>query len=617
MWQTDWAENTQSIARSKPENLSLLAPAAVDAVYLLHWREHCLECAQPDCYKVCPLYVQRRDRRCARFQNGILPNPLYAGLYPYGAEIRYRRWGVLESTFGFGAVSPRAARRFDSVDRFLTKSIRAVSSLARRISPNYRLSRAYGILRERLLAVFTRRRRAAFDEFAIEVWNAQPEPVRLVIECQQDGPKFRASVLAEPGRTMHHIPVQSMHIDLYGRPGVVRVYPENDAPAHVIFTWLDFVRYAGVRKRSPAALAAQPAHPAPKVKCVVWDLDNTVWDGVLGEQEPERVALRPGVRETMLALDSRGILQSIASKNDRDDAWRVLERLGVSELFLYPAIDWQPKSANIRRIVQELNLGADACALVDDSAFERAEVASQLPEMRVYSDTDVAGLLERPEFEVAVTEESRQRRWFYVAESGRKQAAAGYQGDYEAFLGTCNMEARLFAPSQAAHIERSLEVLQRTNQLNLTTHRYTREEFDRLLDDGNSICICTSCRDRFGEYGLVGFASLRRQSESLELVDFVMSCRVAQKKVENAWFGWLVREARAAGYGKICARYVKTARNRVLLDTFLEVGFVETEKHDQYSLLELDCAATPPLSGLVAIDAAALRGALSAVMTPG
>jgi FkbH-like protein len=337
----------------------------------------------------------------------------------------------------------------------------------------------------------------------------------------------------------------------------------------------------------------------------------------LGEQEPERVALRPGVRETMLALDARGILQSIASKNDRDDAWRVLERLAVSDLFLYPAINWQPKSANIRRILQELNLGADACALVDDSAFERAEVASQLPEMRVYADTDVAGLLGRPEFEVAVTEESRQRRLFYVEESGRKQAAAGYQGDYEAFLRTCNMGTKLFAPSQAAHVERSLEVLQRTNQLNLTTHRYTREEFDRLLDDGNAICICTSCRDRFGEYGLVGFASLRRQSDGLELVDFVMSCRVAQKKVENAWFGWLVREARAAGYGKIRARYVKTARNRVLLDTFLEVGFVETEKHDQYSLLELDCAATPSLSGLVAIDAAALRGALSAVMTQG
>jgi FkbH-like protein len=614
MWQTDWAENTQPIARSAPENLSLLESGAVESVYLLHWRESCLECAQPDCYKVCPLYVQRRDRRCARFKNGICPNPRYAGLYPYGAEIQYRRWGVLESTFGFGAVTPKQARRFDSADRTLLKLTGSVSSLLRRISPNYRLSRAYGVLREQLLAGITRRGRAAFDEFGIEVWNLRPEPVRLVIECQQDGPKFRASVLLEPGRTMHRIPVESMHIDLYGRPGVVRVYPENDAPAHVVFTWLDFVRYAGVRQRGPAP-SAQPAHPAPKVKCVVWDLDNTVWDGVLGEQEPERIALRPGVRETMLALDARGILQSVASKNDHDDAWRVLERLGVSDLFLYPAINWQPKSANIRRIVQELNIGADACALVDDSAFERAEVASQLPEMRVYADTDVAGLPERPEFQVAATEESRQRRLYYVAESGRKQAAAGYQGDYEAFLRNCNMEARLFAPSQAAHVERSLEVLQRTNQLNLTTHRYSREEFDRLLGDGNAICICTSCRDRFGEYGLVGFASLRRQDDRLELVDFAMSCRVAQKKVENAWFGWLVREARAAGYGKIGARYMKTARNRVLLDAFLEVGFVEVEKHDQYSILELDCAAAPPLAGLVEIDAGALRGALPAGVT--
>ncbi len=619
MWQTDWAENKQPITSGAPRNVSSLAPASVDSVYLLHWREHCLECAQPDCYKVCPLFVQRRDRRCARFKNGIVPNPLYAGLYPYGAEIRYRRWGVLESTLGHGTVTPRRARRFNSVDRILARSIRFISSLLRHVSPDYRLSRAYGILRERFLGVVTQRRGEPLDEFVIEVWNLQPDPVRLVIECHQDGPRFRASVLAEPGRTIHRIPVESMNIYPYAPRGAVRVYPENDAEAHVVFTWLDFVRYAGApaRRSEPlsAGTGAEPAKPAPKVKCVIWDLDNTVWEGILGEQDPQRVALRPGVHEIMSALDSRGILQSIASKNDRDDAWPVLERLGVSHLFLHPRINWQPKSANIQQIVKELNIGADACAFVDDSAFERGEVASILPEMRIYADTDLAGLLERPQFDVPVTQESRERRLFYVAESERQQVAVSYDGDYESFLRTCHMEARLFSPSEPSHVERGLELLHRTNQLNLTTHRYNREEFNELLADPEALCVCTSCRDRFGDYGIVGFASLKPSGERLFLVDFVMSCRVAQKKVENAWFRWLIGEARAAGFAKIHARYVKTPRNRVLLNAFLEVGFTEVEKHDEWSLLELNCGATPPMSSLVSVDAAAVKVVLPALVT--
>lgn len=611
MWQTDWAENTRSIPRNA-QNASSLALEDVESVYLLHWREHCLECAQPDCYKVCPLYVQRRDRRCARFENGIFPNPHFAGLYPYGAEIRFRRWGVLESALGYGAVTLRQGRRFDSIDRFILKCLQPVSSLLRRVSPDYRINRGYGILRERLLGALTRRRGDAFDEFVVEVWNLQLQPVRLVIECLQDGPKFRTSVLAGPGKTMHRVPAESMNIDLYAPGGVLRVYPENDALAHVVFTWLDFVRYTGGRRRDPKAIPteteAHPPSPAPKVKCVIWDLDQTVWDGILGEQDPGQVTLRPHVREIMLALDAKGILQSIASKNDHEDAWRVLERLGVSHLFLYPRINWEPKSANVRRIVEELNIAADACAFVDDSPFEREEVRNHLPEMRIYADADLAGLLERPEFDVELTEESRQRRTYYVAESGRKQLATRYNGDYAAFLKTCEMQAALFRPKETFQVARSLELLSRTNQLNLTTQRYSREEFERLLGDPDVVTICTSCRDRFGDYGIVGFASLKPDGDRLFLVDFVMSCRVAQKKVENAWFNWLAGAAREAGYPKIHARYVKSPRNHVLLNAFLEAGFVESGRHDGGSLLELDCGTEPPTPGLVSIDASAAGG---------
>lgn len=607
MWQTDWAERPRQTAESKgPEGpqVSILEPAAVSAAYLLSWTEHCIECAIPDCYALCPLYVRRRDRKCARFKNGISPNAKYPGLFPFGAEIEFRRWGKLESSFGFGSVKPWQARWLDRIDRGLLQFIRPVSSLFRRVSPYLRINGAYAVYREQLLQVITRGRKEEFDEFVIEVWNLQSQPVRLALETWQQGPKFRTSILLKPGRTIQRIPAESMNIDLYGASGMIRVYPDNDAEAHVVFSWLDFVRYR--QRTNPVdavPTSGAQATASSKVKCVIWDLDQTVWDGVLGEQDADRVALRPEVLQTMSALDERGILQSIASKNDHDHAWRVLERLGVAHLFLYPQINWEPKSVNIQRIVEALNIGMDSCAFIDDSPFERAEVSHEFPGMRMFADSDVPALLERPEFDVPVTEESRQRRAFYRAESERKQHAVQYGDRYEAFLRTCEMDATLFRPTRPEHVERCLELLHRSNQLNLSTHRYTREELVKLLEQPDVLCICTSCRDRFGEYGVVGFASLITSKDGAVLKDFVLSCRVAQKKLENAWFRWLAGAAGASGYSQIRAPYAKTSRNGVLLNALLEAGFAETMKDDAGSLLELDCGATIPASDIVSIVA--------------
>jgi FkbH-like protein len=611
MWQTDWAERPRQIANNEEPQISTLAPADVQSAYLLSWNEHCIECAVPDCYTLCSLYVARRDRKCARFKNGIAPNPKYPGLFQFGAEIEFRRWGKLESNFGFGSVTPGQARSLDRVDRALLRCIRPVSSLFRGVSPYLRLNGAYVVFRERLLQAYTRGRRENFDEFVIEVWNLQSEPVRLVIECWQQGPKFRSSILLEPGRTVQRIPAASMNIDLYGALGMIRVYPDHDAEAHVVFSWLDFVRYRQPVERMAApdnaASMAQRVQPAGKVKCVIWDLDQTAWDGILGEQDADKVSLRPAVPQTMLGLDERGILQSIASKNDHDGVWQVLERLNVAHLFLYPQINWGPKSASVRRIVSSLNIGVESCAFIDDSPFERAEVAHELPGIQVFSDAEVAGLLERPEFDVPVTEESRQRRAFYRAESERQQQAVQYGDRYETFLRSCEMEATLFRPTEHEHVERCLELLHRSNQLNLSTYRYSREEFSQLLRRRDVVCIGTSCRDRFGDYGIVGFAAFVMSKDGALLKDFVLSCRVAQKKVENAWFHWVIGAARAAGYDRIRAPYVRTSRNGVLLNAMLDVGFVETMTNDAGSLLDLDCDTNPPAADIVAIVAGDLE----------
>jgi len=602
MWQTDWASATQDKTNAGNQRLSTLLPGEVVSVYSLFWMEHCVECAVPDCYTMCPLYVERQDRKCARFKKGISPNRQYPGLFDYGAEVEFRRWGKLEANFGVGALSAAQARLFDGADRFVLQTIHPVSSLFSGLSPKRLLNGAYAELRKASLQAL-RLRKQTYDEFVIEVWNLGSQAVRLAIECWQRGPKFRTSIVLEPGHSTYRIPVTSMNVDLYGPFGMIRAYPDNDVEAHLVFSWLDFVKYRTSVNRAALKGPTLPASQitASKVKCVIWDLDCTAWDGILGEQEADKIALRPDVVRTMWALDERGILQSIASKNDYTVAWQVLDRLGVAELFLYPQINWSPKSTNIRRIVDALNIGMDSCAFIDDSPFERAEVTHELPEIRVFSDSDVTKLLNRTEFDVPVTAVSKQRRSYYTSESQRKDQALEYGDRYEAFLKACRMEATLFVPTEGEHVERCLELLQRSNQLNLSTHRYSSEEFADMLNRPEALCICTSCRDRFGEHGIVGFASLIGSKERLVLKDFVLSCRVAQKKVENAWFGWLMNAAVLAGYQTVYAPYVKTMRNSVLLNAFVEVGFVQTDIRETGSLLRLECNATPPASDVVSI----------------
>ncbi len=607
MWQTDWAQETSEEGNASKGQTSRISIDSIASTYCLFWAEHCVECAIPDCYTSCPLYVKRSDGQCARFKNGIVPNLQYPGLYEYGAEVQFRRWGKLESNFGSGSLRVGHARTLDCMNRALLRAIQCMPSRLGRLNLQAAAKNAYALIRKRSLQSLRLKRRQNFDEFVIEVWNLGDAPVRLQIECCQNGPRFRSSVFLEPGKTVHRIPASEMNINLYGPSGMIRVYPQNVSEAHLVFSWLDFVQYGRSTRPLPKYDAIGARSPSKcKVKCVIWDLDNTAWDGLVAEQDAEKVALRPDVLKTMQVLDERGILQSIASKNDFENAWAALERLGISHLFLHSKINWQPKSLNIRKIIDSLNIGVDSCVFIDDSPFERAEVADQLPGIRLLADSDVPGLLLRPEFNVPVTVESKQRRAFYMAESDRKLEALNYGERYDSFLATCKMEATLFTPVDPEHVERCLELLQRSNQLNLSTYRYSREEFERLLQRRDLICICTACKDRFGEYGIVGFASVQLGDQRAVLQDFVLSCRVAQKKLENAWFKWLSEALANVGHERIQARYVKSSRNGVLLNALLEAGFNQIEKSDNVFWLELDSHQPSSAPNIVSIVANAV-----------
>ncbi len=621
IWEHDFArpgpsEADVASASSSPEpRESAIRREDVEAVYLAHFREHCLECAPPHCYESCRLYVARQDRKCARLVRGIQRNPLFRGLLDFGADVEFRRWAQVGTYLKSGAVSPDRLRALDQVHRGAIATANGLAAPLTRIDPRRRVNGALIAGREHLL----RRLGSSsgpedlrFDELVIEAWNPGDQAFRLIVSVGQEFEVFRDALEMAPGHNLHRIPFDRIGVDLSRRLGGLKVFPENDAEVRLIFTWLDFVRYRpGAKPAAASRAAAGAAKPAEKVKCVVWDLDNTLWQGTLIEDGPEGVRLKSESKDLIRALDERGILQTIASKNDHDVAWGLLEKLGLSEYFLSPAIHWGPKSGSLKDIAEQLSINVDTFAFIDDSVFEREEVRSELPQVRIFADTDISSLLDRPEFDVPITETSRMRRRSYLADAERNRVFASSADNYLDFLRGCRLEAEVFSPESAPDRERCFELLQRSNQLNLSTRRYAQAEFDELARSGEVLTVATSCRDRFGEYGTISFATLRIVEGVPLLVDYVQSCRVQRKKLEAAWFAWLGDQLLKRGYGELHARFLPTERNHVLLESLHEVGFQVRREAADHKLLVLGLESPPEDGDIVTIrDAGVDLGAV-------
>ncbi len=198
------------------------------------------------------------------------------------------------------------------------------------------------------------------------------------------------------------------------------------------------------RRDDPAVTGPRSRPPASRkpmrgrIKCIVWDLDNTLWDGVL--LEDGEVTLRPWVAEHIRRLDAMGVLHSIASKNDHETAMAKLTEFGLAELFLYPQINWNAKSSSIQLIAKALNLGLDAFAFVDDQEFERAEVGHELPGVICVDIAEFDEAVQRPEFRPRfVTDESAQRRLMYQGQLAREELERDFVGTNHEFLASLDM----------------------------------------------------------------------------------------------------------------------------------------------------------------------------------
>ena len=327
----------------------------------------------------------------------------------------------------------------------------------------------------------------------------------------------------------------------------------------------------------------------PPRKCLVLDLDNTLWGGVIGEDGLGGIALGedyPGniyknFHKNLLALRSRGILLAIASKNNLSDALNVFEKhpdcLLKSDHFTSVQIGWQDKATSLETIAKELNIGTDALVFFDDNPVEREWVKTKLPEVMTIevpaNPLDyVRALHESGAFDyLTISEEDRKRSEIYQQDKQRDQFKEN-NASVEDFLCNLNMHASLgFVNSDT--LPRVVQLLGKTNQFNVTTRRHTASHLENLIKDG-AIAIWLRLSDRFGDNGLIGLAIVTPETQSKWVIDsLLLSCRVIGRQVEQLLVAHICRLVRQRDGKELVGEFIPTAKNALAKTVYADCGF--------------------------------------------
>jgi FkbH-like protein len=339
-------------------------------------------------------------------------------------------------------------------------------------------------------------------------------------------------------------------------------------------------------------------------KVLVVDLDNTLWGGVIGEDGMAGIkvgAEYPGaayqaLQRALLDLSRKGILLAICSKNNLDDALEALENhpgmLVRAKHFAAMRINWTDKAQNLREIAQELNVGIDALAFLDDNPFEREQVRAALPEVTVIdlpkNPLDYAAAVRNcAAFErLTLSSEDQQRTEMYAAQKQREGAEQTFQSK-EDFFRFLEQEAEL-EPVSELTLARVAQLTQKTNQFNLTTRRYTEPQIAEMAKHPDWHIFSIKVRDRFGDHGLVGVAITHDEGEQCEVDTFLLSCRVIGRTVETALLAHLAESAAQRGRKRLVGWFLPTKKNAPARDFYQQHGFERRESNGAGSLWALD-----------------------------
>ena len=326
-------------------------------------------------------------------------------------------------------------------------------------------------------------------------------------------------------------------------------------------------------------------------KCLVLDLDNTIWGGVIGDDGLEGITLGQGsalgeaflsVQRYALALTRRGIILAVCSKNDEANALLPFDKhpdmiLKRDNIACFVA-NWSDKATNLREISRRLNIGLDALVFLDDNPFERNLVRQELPMVSVPElPEDPALYAQRVAdagyFEaVALTEDDLQRTQQYQANLAR-DALRAEATDLDGYLRGLAMEMQ-WAPFDRVNLARIVQLINKTNQFNLTTRRYTEAEVLAVMENPRALTLQLRLLDRFGDNGIIGIIIGRPESNGQLLLDtWLMSCRVLGRGVEQATLALIGDEARRLGFSALIGEYLPTAKNSMVKEHYGKLGF--------------------------------------------
>ncbi len=349
-------------------------------------------------------------------------------------------------------------------------------------------------------------------------------------------------------------------------------------------------------------------------KCLILDLDNTLWGGVIGDDGIEGIQLGHGLgigrafTDLQLwakKLQQRGIILCIVSKNDEAVAKQPFLNhpdmvLRLDDIAVFIA-NWQTKVDNIRAIQQVLNIGFDSMVFLDDNPFERAIVREHIPGITVPElPEDPAEYLEYLYslnlFETAsASEVDNKRTRQYQQEAQRMKLKSTFANEHE-FLESLGMQATV-EPFNTFNTPRVAQLTQRSNQFNLRTVRYSEDDIKQLAQAPEVIDMAFSLKDRFGDHGLIAVVVMRPlDAESLLVDTWLMSCRVLKRGMECFTLNQMVEAARSRGYKRIVGEYLPTPKNGMVANHYPELGFQPLEADKAHWVLTLDNYSNKPCS---------------------
>lgn len=342
-------------------------------------------------------------------------------------------------------------------------------------------------------------------------------------------------------------------------------------------------------------------------KCLVLDLDNTLWGGIIGDDGMENIEIGhetptaeayTAFQQYVLGLKARGVILAVCSKNEEDVAKTGFDHpdsvLHVDDFVSFRA-NWEPKNRNIQAIAEEINIGTDSLVFIDDNPAERQIVRDTMPEVAVpeVDPVDVFSYIRAIEgggyFEpVTISEDDRKRNASYM-ENKQRRELAGSMESYDDFLQSLQMEAEI-APFRPMYFDRIAQLTNKSNQFNLTTRRYTRADIEQMANEPQYITLYGRLTDKFGDNGLVSVVIGEKIGDEVHILLWLMSCRVLKRGMEQMMLDVLAERAAADGCKELIGYYYKTVKNKMVSDLYATFGFekITQEGDDTVWKLSLD-----------------------------